>query len=49
MQKKHKKQLSFDVLEKIGLDFKAGRLDVSVHPFTTNFGNKDVRLPNKLP
>lgn len=38
------KQLSFDVLEKIGFDLKAGRLDVSVHPFTTNFGNKDVRL-----
>lgn len=38
------KELSLRVLEKIGFDMKAGRLDVSVHPFTTNFGNKDVRL-----
>ncbi|MEG1255788.1 carboxypeptidase M32 [Clostridium sp.] len=32
------------VLEKIGYDFDAGRLDTTVHPFTTNFGNKDVRI-----
>ena len=32
------------VLEKMGFDLEAGRLDVSVHPFTTNMGNKDVRL-----
>lgn len=38
------KELSLQVLEKTGFDLKAGRLDVSVHPFTTNFGNKDVRL-----
>ena len=38
------KDLSLYILEKIGFDMEAGRLDVSVHPFTTNFGNKDVRL-----
>lgn len=32
------------VLNKIGYDFKAGRLDTTVHPFTTEFGNKDVRI-----
>ncbi|MDU5110812.1 MAG: carboxypeptidase M32 [Clostridium sp.] len=38
------KDLSLFILDKIGFDKEAGRLDVSVHPFTTNFGNKDVRL-----
>lgn len=38
------KELSLYILDKIGFDMEAGRLDVSVHPFTTNFGNKDVRL-----
>lgn len=38
------KELSLAVLEKMGFDLEAGRLDVSVHPFTTNMGNKDVRL-----
>lgn len=32
------------VLNKMGFDFNAGRLDVSIHPFTTEFGNKDVRI-----
>ena len=32
------------VLDKLGYDFEAGRLDTTVHPFTTNFGNKDVRI-----
>lgn len=32
------------VLEKIGYDFEAGRLDTTVHPFTCNMGNKDVRI-----
>ena len=38
------KELSLFVLDKMGFDLEAGRLDVSVHPFTTNMGNKDVRL-----
>ncbi|EYE87475.1 peptidase M32 [Fervidicella metallireducens AeB] len=32
------------ILDKIGYDFEAGRLDESMHPFTVNFGNKDVRV-----
>ena len=38
------KELSLFILDKMGFDLEAGRLDVSVHPFTTNMGNKDVRL-----
>ncbi|MCR1952676.1 MULTISPECIES: carboxypeptidase M32 [unclassified Clostridium] len=38
------KDLSLYILNKLGFDLKAGRLDESVHPFTTNFGNRDVRL-----
>ncbi|MDZ5035373.1 carboxypeptidase M32, partial [Clostridium perfringens] len=41
---KKQKDLSLYILEKIGFDLEAGRLDESIHPFTTNFGNKDVRL-----
>lgn len=32
------------VLNVMGYDFEAGRLDESTHPFTINFGNKDVRI-----
>ncbi len=33
------------VLDKMGYDYKkSGRIDESTHPFTTNFGNKDVRI-----
>lgn len=32
------------ILEKMGYDFDAGRLDESMHPFTTTFENKDVRI-----
>ncbi|WP_238883450.1 carboxypeptidase M32 [Clostridium sp. YIM B02551] len=38
------KDLSLFSLDLIGFDMNAGRLDESVHPFTTNFSNKDVRL-----
>ncbi|WP_291652339.1 carboxypeptidase M32 [Clostridium sp.] len=41
---KKQKDLSVYILNKIGFDLEAGRLDESIHPFTTNFGNKDVRL-----
>jgi len=36
--------LSLSILKTMGYDMDAGRLDVSVHPFTINMGNKDVRL-----
>jgi carboxypeptidase Taq len=32
------------VLNIMGYDFEAGRVDESTHPFTINFGNKDVRI-----
>ncbi|MDP4089218.1 MAG: carboxypeptidase M32 [Bacillota bacterium] len=32
------------LLKKVGYDFETGRMDESVHPFTTDFGNKDVRI-----
>lgn len=33
------------IMDKMEYDYKgAGRFDESVHPFTTNFGNKDVRI-----
>lgn len=35
------------VLNKMEYDFEAGRVDESVHPFTINFGNKDVRITTK--
>lgn len=38
------KSFSEYVLQNMGFDFQAGRLDVSMHPFTTEFENKDVRI-----
>jgi carboxypeptidase Taq len=35
------------VLNKLGYDFDAGKLDVSAHPFTTTFDNKDVRITTR--
>ncbi len=37
-------KLCRSVLEKMGYDFGAGRLDVSVHPFTDTLGHNDVRI-----
>lgn len=37
-------KFSIEVLKKMGFDFNAGRLDISVHPFTLDMGSKDVRL-----
>ncbi|WP_019119766.1 carboxypeptidase M32 [Brevibacillus massiliensis] len=35
------------VLEKIGYDFAAGRIDISAHPFCTSFAPGDVRITTK--
>lgn len=35
------------VAARMGFDFEAGRLDVSVHPFTTNFHSYDVRITTR--
>lgn len=42
------RKLGETILRQIGYDYeKRGRIDVSEHPFTTNFGNKDVRITTK--
>jgi len=35
------------VLEALGYDFRRGRLDTSVHPFTTSLGPDDVRITTR--
>jgi carboxypeptidase Taq len=35
------------VIQEIGFDFEAGRLDTSTHPFTTNFHPHDVRITTR--
>ncbi len=35
------------VVKKMGFDFKSGRFDSSVHPFTTGFNPKDVRITTR--
>jgi len=35
------------VLEKMGFDWKRGRLDVSAHPFTENLGRDDIRITTR--
>lgn len=42
--KKSQEELSVHILKKIGYDFEAGRMDETMHPFTTEFNNKDVRI-----
>jgi carboxypeptidase Taq len=42
--KKDQEAFGIFVLERMGYDFQAGRLDESMHPFTINFNNKDVRI-----
>ncbi|GAB4140790.1 MAG: carboxypeptidase M32 [Bacteroidia bacterium] len=39
---------SIDILKKMGYDFTAGRQDISMHPFTINFGSKDVRVTTRV-
>ena len=44
------KQLQFsnELLKTIGFDFNCGRIDKSVHPFTTSFSSKDVRITTRF-
>jgi carboxypeptidase Taq len=37
-----------EVLKRIGFDFERGRLDKSVHPFTTSFSVDDVRITTRI-
>lgn len=42
------RKLGETILGQIGYAYeKRGRIDISEHPFTTNFGNKDVRITTK--
>jgi len=37
-----------EVITRIGYDWKHGRQDKSAHPFTTGFGNDDVRITTRI-
>jgi carboxypeptidase Taq len=41
-------QFGMSVISKFGFDFEHGRQDISVHPFTTNFGLGDVRITTRI-
>lgn len=45
--KEQQQQFNLEVLEKIGYDFKAGRLDETVHPFATGINRGDVRVTTR--
>jgi carboxypeptidase Taq len=44
------KQLEFgkSIVNKLGFDFERGRVDLSAHPFCTNFAPTDVRLTTRI-
>ncbi|GIV01704.1 MAG: carboxypeptidase M32 [Fimbriimonadales bacterium] len=42
------KEVTNDVVQRIGFDFETGRQDIAAHPFCTSFGNKDVRLTTRF-
>lgn len=46
--KEQQKKLSLFLLEQMGYDFEAGRLDESVHPFATGLNPRDVRITTKF-
>ena len=41
-------KLGMEMLQRIGFDFEAGRQDISLHPFTTNFNSNDVRVTTRI-
>ena len=41
-------QFGVDVANVFGMDWKKSRQDVSAHPFTTSFGQKDVRITTNI-
>lgn len=41
-------KFGMDILKKMGFDFERGRQDISIHPFTTNFSNSDVRVTTRI-
>jgi carboxypeptidase Taq len=41
-------KVGMELLQRIGFDFEAGRQDISLHPFTTNFNCNDVRVTTRI-
>lgn len=41
-------KLQLQLLDKMGYDLSRGRMDFSVHPFTTTTGSKDIRITTHL-
>ncbi|HLR38002.1 MAG TPA: carboxypeptidase M32 [Chitinophagaceae bacterium] len=41
-------EFSLSLLQAMGFDFKAGRQDLSEHPFTTSFNAQDVRVTTRI-
>ena len=41
-------KFGMEILKRIGFDFEAGRQDISLHPFTTNFSSSDVRVTTRV-
>jgi len=46
--KGHQWEFGMEILKRMQFDFKAGRQDISEHPFTINFNNKDVRVTTRI-
>jgi carboxypeptidase Taq len=46
--KKDQWELGLKMIRELGFDFRAGRQDISEHPFTTNFSSKDVRITTRI-
>ncbi|MDC7232955.1 MAG: carboxypeptidase M32 [Spirochaetales bacterium] len=42
------RRISLKVLQDMGYSFEAGRLDLSVHPFTTTLGSRDIRVTSSF-
>ncbi|MEP7108425.1 MAG: carboxypeptidase M32 [Ferruginibacter sp.] len=41
-------KFGLEILKGMGFDFEAGRQDISLHPFTTNFSSMDVRITTRI-
>ena len=41
-------KFGMELLKRMGFDFEAGRQDISLHPFTTNFNSNDVRVTTRI-
>ncbi len=48
LDEQRQREISLRLVSLIGFDFSAGRLDISVHPFTTNLDIFDVRITTRF-